>query len=672
MAFFVLFMRIAKQVFYPFLLFIFSFGAYLHNLSPSVYGVDVGDLVTASAVHGVAHPSGYPLFTLLGTLFLLLPFDATPAWKVGLISVLSASCGVVVMYALILSLLGKRVLAFLTAATMAFSYLYWLYAEVAEVFTFTSVLMLLSFFLAVQYFKTKKRNYILLLSFVFGIAIAHHEILALLIPSLAILVFSANWRIIRDWKLILVCIGLIGLGFLPYLYILIAAQGNPPINWSNVHNLSNLFHLILRLDYSWQANTAGNIIYTRFLGLQIYAYDLWIKLSPVVFLTILIGMLYMLFSKRKVIFLAFFLAFFMLGPFYLVYGFTPPITLFWRAVLERFYLLSTIPLFIFFPFGIYAVVKTFSRIIRNKHLEGILFLPFFIIPIGFFTHNVAKTDLSDVWVGDYFGIDILSPLPKNSTLYLSGDTVAFNTLYIRYARNIRSDVTIILLPPVYYDKEYLQIRERIKKERPDISDNDNTLLAMFEVAKDRPFFSYVQLTLTDKSHGEPQWMPYGLVYKLATDIESNLSEEEFLILTEHIWDTLLLPKYKGTEFSHIRNLTISEIPIAYAQSYVMVGDYLVFHYGDFEEAKRYYEKAMAFDSRTDAAYAALGFYYLHKIECQEAEKQLQQALSLEPRNETAHALLYKAYRDCFHDEAKAKEVEENYFRLFQKSIPQPQ
>src|SRR3989344_5643683 len=93
--------KITLSLTVPIFLFVFTFLVYLHHLSPSVYGGDVGDFLTAILLKGVAHPSGYPLFTLLGILFNGLPFGQTPAWKVGLISVISSSAAVVLVYFII-------------------------------------------------------------------------------------------------------------------------------------------------------------------------------------------------------------------------------------------------------------------------------------------------------------------------------------------------------------------------------------------------------------------------------------------------------------------------------------------------------------------------------------------------------------------------------------------
>lgn len=656
-----------KKLFPVLILLVFTLPVYIHNLSPSVYGGDVGDLVTAAVVKGVAHPSGYPLFTLLGSLFLLLPFDATPAWKVGLVSVCAASAGVVVMYFLLHSLLDKKILAMLGALTMGFSYLYWFYAELAEVFSLTALFILLMLFIAVRYVKTKKQKYILFLSFVFGLAVAHHEVLVLIIPTLLILVLSVNWRIILNWRLLIACIFLTLFGFLPYLYVLFAASANPPLNWSDARTLPNVLRLILRQDYTWHPSELGNL-YTRYLGVQIYFSDLWIKLSPTVFLTMLVGMISMLFTSRKILFVALFVGFILTGPFYVVYGFTPPLTPFVHGVLERFYFLSTLFLLIFFPFGVLAIAQLISILLKKKSLASIMLLPFFFVPLAFFIYNFPKTDLHDVWSGDYVGIDILSPLPEKSSIYLVGDTAFFNTLYIRYARNIRSDINLIRLPPVAYDTNYLQVEEQIKKENDGIHKYDSSFLALLEIAKGHDLFSYTPITFVDKTYKEFTWMPYGLVYKLVDEDDVNLTKEEFLEQTEHIWDSFLFPKNRGFDDPHMRSLTIAEFPLIYAQSYVAVGDYLILRYGDFETAKEYYDKAIAFEPRVSEGYTGLGLYFLYQEECEKAEENLKRSLSLRTGNEKALIVLYRVYVECFSDETKAKGIADKYYELYKKTI----
>src|SRR5579859_1762005 len=67
---------------------------YLSTLAPGLTwannGADGGDLITAAATGGVAHPSGYPTYLLLVRLFLALPLG-TLAFRANLFSAVCAA-----------------------------------------------------------------------------------------------------------------------------------------------------------------------------------------------------------------------------------------------------------------------------------------------------------------------------------------------------------------------------------------------------------------------------------------------------------------------------------------------------------------------------------------------------------------------------------------------------
>lgn len=64
--------------------------AYLATRSPWVTGGDDGELATALVRLGVAHPTGYPLFTLLGHVFSRLPVGPDPLFRLQLMNALFA------------------------------------------------------------------------------------------------------------------------------------------------------------------------------------------------------------------------------------------------------------------------------------------------------------------------------------------------------------------------------------------------------------------------------------------------------------------------------------------------------------------------------------------------------------------------------------------------------
>lgn len=49
--------------------FLISFGTYLHGANPTVLYGDSAEIQAVANLGGVAHPSGYPTYILLGQLF---------------------------------------------------------------------------------------------------------------------------------------------------------------------------------------------------------------------------------------------------------------------------------------------------------------------------------------------------------------------------------------------------------------------------------------------------------------------------------------------------------------------------------------------------------------------------------------------------------------------------
>src|SRR3989339_1682536 len=67
---------------------------YLFTLAPSVIQIDSGELAAVQKTLGIAHPTGYPLFTLLGYLFTLLPLPFNDIYKLNLLAAIWCSAGI--------------------------------------------------------------------------------------------------------------------------------------------------------------------------------------------------------------------------------------------------------------------------------------------------------------------------------------------------------------------------------------------------------------------------------------------------------------------------------------------------------------------------------------------------------------------------------------------------
>ena len=62
------------------------FVAYLSSMCRTVSFIDAGELASVAGLLGIAHPTGYPLFTLLAHCFLWLPIPSDEILKLNIFS----------------------------------------------------------------------------------------------------------------------------------------------------------------------------------------------------------------------------------------------------------------------------------------------------------------------------------------------------------------------------------------------------------------------------------------------------------------------------------------------------------------------------------------------------------------------------------------------------------
>jgi hypothetical protein len=112
---------------------------YLQTLAPSVAALFDDSLEFPLVVYrlAIAHPTGYPLYTLLGKLFTWGP-GYNVAWAVNLLSAVAGALTVALVYLVARQLTHRRWPALLAAVALAVSPVFWSQAVIAEVYTLNS------------------------------------------------------------------------------------------------------------------------------------------------------------------------------------------------------------------------------------------------------------------------------------------------------------------------------------------------------------------------------------------------------------------------------------------------------------------------------------------------------------------------------------------------------
>lgn len=77
-----------------------AFTIYLMTLAPTVWFIDSGELAAVATTLGIAHPTGYPLFTIIGHIFSLLPIGSEEVYRLNLMSAFFCSLAVFMFWLL--------------------------------------------------------------------------------------------------------------------------------------------------------------------------------------------------------------------------------------------------------------------------------------------------------------------------------------------------------------------------------------------------------------------------------------------------------------------------------------------------------------------------------------------------------------------------------------------
>ncbi len=228
-----------------------TFAVYSLTRVPGLSFIDSGELAASATLLGISHPTGYPLFTLLGWIFAHLPFGSESIVRLNVMASLFCALGAGLFFVVsteILSLVrgtgggredpaaGPAVRAGAAAGTLilAFSETWWLQSTAVEVYSLHVLLValvLLTFLRAVACRGGGVDGRWYLFAFVLGLCFTNHMTTVLLGPGLLYLYFSACGGRPESWKRLGRMTPFFLLGLTPYLYLPLRAAQNPPFNW---------------------------------------------------------------------------------------------------------------------------------------------------------------------------------------------------------------------------------------------------------------------------------------------------------------------------------------------------------------------------------------------------------------------------------------------------------
>ena len=230
----------------------------LYGFSVSVElppGHDSAELIAAAASGGIAHPPGYPLYTMLGHILCQLNL-ASPILTMNLLAALCGALAVGFLAAALSLFTSSARMGTAAAAIFAVAVTPWRLSVGAEVFSLHLAFVAALLFLAALWrVHEARRLWLGCAALVFGLAGAHHQTIVLLLPPLAAFVWqsrreeSKGDKVRRPWGWTWWAPALAALGLAPYLYLPWKAAQHPALNWGNPSTWDGFWWVVLRRGY---------------------------------------------------------------------------------------------------------------------------------------------------------------------------------------------------------------------------------------------------------------------------------------------------------------------------------------------------------------------------------------------------------------------------------------
>ncbi|MFH1824903.1 MAG: DUF2723 domain-containing protein [Candidatus Firestonebacteria bacterium] len=443
------------------LIFIITFFVYLLTASPTVYVGDSGELISAAYVSGIPHPPGYPLFCMLGKLFTYFPLG-TIAFRVNLVAAFFGSLTILILFLSLSAFFTfhysqakacdyqtsspinpapywYRVnwYAFFASLFFAFSRAFWsqcLMAKGALYIINVFFLILIIYFLVYWSFDRKKR-YLCLASFFYGLCLTNHHISLGFFPAFIIFIFLKDKSVFKNYKLLFKMFFLFLLGLSLYLYLPLMASYYPLINNGNPVSLNGMLEHILRKQYGSLSKNPhslelafNQVKYSLLLIIE--QFPLWIICLPILGL---IG----IFKKFKELFVLTIILFFTII-FGIVFGMNFDITPVVLEVNKLFY----IPLYLIIAIWLFFGVCKLCELIKLKFFNYALLVFLILGVIILICNNYKFNDKSKNYLAYEYGVNTLKVCKENAVIFASEDTPLYQLAYLQFVEKVRPDVAV--------------------------------------------------------------------------------------------------------------------------------------------------------------------------------------------------------------------------------------
>ena len=438
-----------------------ALGVYGRTLYAGVSGGDATELVFNACQGSVAHPPGYPTFTLLGTLFVrLVPAGwGSPAWRVNAAAATCGAAAALFLFRAAHRLTGCPASALAATAMFALNRLVWNYSIQGEVFAMNNMLLAALFCALVEFTRDHSRRIALVGAFLSGLALTNqHTAVFYVAPIVTYVLLCDRGRLLRPAPLMQLTVCFL-CGLLPYAYLPVASLRGLPGSWGDTASLDGFLTHLLRREYgTLQLFSGSNAEDTPVLtGLQLYAISFLRECGGVCAAGYILGIVTALveggWASHAVRLLLFNHAFYTV--LFHKMANLPLQDDLYVGVHSRFWMQSDLAACLVAAFGLSRALRVArgyfgmsgkaSRVPRNLPLHAVVLAVALVA-----TARMPEMDESDNHVIEAYGRWLLRPLPRGAKLIVKGDLITNTIRYLQVCEDHRTDVEVVDMSMMTY------------------------------------------------------------------------------------------------------------------------------------------------------------------------------------------------------------------------------
>lgn len=444
------------------LLLISSFVVYLFTICPSVGFTDSGELAVVACTLGIAHPTGYPLITLVGRVWTMFPSPFEEIIRLNVLSALLTALGVSIFFKLLRALRRSKrifgvevfdrkwkglyifdIVSIVSSLILSFSTTYWSQSTAFEVYSFHVTLILITLLLFIKGIDQQLRSpehvskYLISSAYVLGLSFSNHMTSILLLPGLLWLYFKSFGFSKQVIKKTCVFVPAFLLGLSVYLYLPIRSAGDPILDWGHPADLERLYWHLSGKQFSVWLFSGWNVVKKQ---LYYYINHFTMEFNFVLLVFIGMGFLYLWKKNRNLFFfvLLLFLSCIIYSINYDIFD------------IDSYFLLSYISICIVIAYGLYFAIC--ELMVRNIVHGFILWLMVVLLPVFQLLSNWNRASEADNFLAEEYVHQAFSKIEPNSiVISTQWDYFVSPAYYFQHIKKERPDITII-------DKHLLQNR----------------------------------------------------------------------------------------------------------------------------------------------------------------------------------------------------------------------